>query len=456
MNSTPITNVALAQDKNTIFTKRLTQILIFVSLFGGLFSVLMWDLRKAHMLSVIIHDDHANLWEPMSPQDIGKWLSPLDRCMMNVSSPDADLRAYRQRNCSKLLSAKSSKAIHLSCGVGASIGGKVCSPPLDSRWYFGAHLKHPLLGNSSNSLLKSALKQYAIQKKPIIFIGDGISKQNQEALLCEILRTDNVVLTGQSSGIDANYTIHWGKSMKEMQLDIYYMKLTAMYDNGEDEGQNVDEGDSINKPKIQRIRRRLLNTIAINNNNNNNSSNNNNNTSNTTDTTNTSTSSSNMHTIVSTTSIIIESKQNRLNKNLNLITNTTNNTNTTKIPLSLTLNSIKTRVEALLNQHSNGIVLIVNVGVWYNSRELFRNQLPDLLNWMEELAIHKNSTVYFRETAAQHWNHTFSGYYDEMYMNRQYDNGTCTPIEDSTPGIGCIQLTVLYYMCTIYCILYAV
>ena len=89
----------------------------------------------------------------------------------------------------------------------------------------------------------------------------------------------------------------------------------------------------------------------------------------------------------------------------------------------------------LLERNNNGVVLIVNVGVWYNSRELFRTELPDLLTWMSALSNEKNSTVLFRETAAQHWNHTTSGYFNLDYIQHRYDNGTCAPVADATPGM---------------------
>jgi hypothetical protein len=41
----------------------------------------------------------------------------------------------------------------------------------------------------------------------------------------------------------------------------------------------------------------------------------------------------------------------------------------------------------------------------------------------------KHSVVFFRETAAQHWNHTINGYFE----NGASLDGTCTPIKDSSP-----------------------
>ena len=363
---TPNSTIAGHQESNKCW-KRVSHAGIIVFLFSALFSVLLWDLHKVHEMSIIIHDDHTSHWIQMRPTDLTKWFTPVDICMLNVSSPDTDLYQYRKKNCSKLIPPKASVPLHLTCGIGSSIGGKVCLPPLNTRSFFTAQLRHPLLGNASNQLLRSSLREFAVRNKPVVFVGDGISKQNTDALLCEIMRTDLVTLEGSNGPIDANYTIRWKAS--KLKLDVHYMKLTNMYDNGENE---VAEAR-----RIRRARRKAL--------------------SNTTD--------------------------------------PASERNVTKVALSMTLPAIQSRVRSIIESHGNGIVLVVNVGVWYNSRELFRTELPDLLAWMNDLSAVHNSTVYFRETAAQHWNHTSSGYFDKDYAEARWDNGTCTPVGDATPGI---------------------
>ena len=421
------------------FCKRLTQITIFFVVFILLFAVMVWDLRKAHMLSEIIHDDHTSHWAQLSMSDLKLWLSPLDVCMLNASSPSVDLQSYKTKHCSKLTSAVGSTALHLSCSIGSSISGKLCQPPLSSRTFFTAHLRDKMLGNSSSNTLKSSLRKFAALQKPIIFVGDGLSKQNQEALLCEILRTDRVTLTGSTSAIDGNYTIHWRQS-NNLKLDVHYMKLTNMYDNGEDEG-IIATNSAEDKNKKEHIRRILHSekkslrkanetepqpaTNAA---------------------TDAATNTTSTLQVIDLTATATKNTPNPetaalssiLPINPNLTNHEMSNTsfakrNQHKIPLSLTLDSIKNRVQDLVEIHP-GVVLIVNVGVWYNSRELFRKELPDLLSWMNQLSKERNSSVYFRETAAQHWNHTTSGYYDLNYEDRQYNNGSCVPVADSTPG----------------------
>jgi hypothetical protein len=243
-----------------------------------------------------------------------------------------------------------------------------------------------VLGNASNAVLRDALRRFAQLQKPIVFVGDGISRQNQEALLCEILRTDKVTLRGKTGSIDGNYTINW-KEKNQPPLDVHYMKLTAMYDNGagENDGDNMNAAPHNSYSWLSLQTRRLQATTG------------------------------NISAAENVTSAVPANA-------------------TARIPLSLTLDEIKYRVDDLIRTHANGIVLIANVGVFYNSRELFRTELPDLLGWMDALGREKNSTVYFRETAAQHWNHTASGYFDLGYIQNEYDNGTCTPVLDATPG----------------------
>jgi hypothetical protein len=239
------------------------------------------------------------------------------------------------------------------------------------------------LGNATNLLLRDALRHLSQLKKPVVFVGDGISKQNQEALLCEILRTDKVTLKGKTGSIDGNYTIIW-KEKNHPPLNVHYMKLTAMNDNGANENENTRLNAAAHNTNSW-LRRRLQGGTS------------------------------------NTTTAGNETAE--VPRNV-----------TAPVPLSLTLDEIKLRVDDLIQTHANGVVLIANVGVWYNSRELFRTELPDLLGWMDALSRERNSTVYFRETAAQHWNHTASGYFDLGYIQNEYDNGTCTPVLDATPG----------------------
>ena len=68
--------------------------------------------------------------------------------------------------------------------------------------------------------------------------------------------------------------------------------------------------------------------------------------------------------------------------------------------------SLKTHIDKLSLRYPAGIVVIANIGVWYNSREKYRKELPTFLRWLDNLGKRKRNIILFRETAAQHWNHT--------------------------------------------------
>jgi hypothetical protein len=105
----------------------------------------------------------------------------------------------------------------------------------------------------------------------------------------------------------------------------------------------------------------------------------------------------------------------------------------------------------------NGVYVIANIGVFYNSREKFRYDLKTFLDWLNELGNdpkHKNQ-VFYRETTAQHWNHTENGYYDTSYRLEQENNGTCVPLADNTPGKGLLSSLVenLFFFIILSCFL---
>jgi hypothetical protein len=58
--------------------------------------------------------------------------------------------------------------------------------------------------------------------------------------------------------------------------------------------------------------------------------------------------------------------------------------------------------------------------------------VKDFITWLNDLGKNDDNTVFYRETAAQHWNHTGIGYFDDE--KRLESNGTCVPLSDATPG----------------------
>lgn len=92
---------------------------------------------------------------------LNKWLTPLDICMLQVSSPDADLKQHRSHNCSKMTSVGISTH-RLFCNIGSSLG-KQCAPPLssNSRKFFTSRLKNNRYGDPSDRYLNAAVERLA-------------------------------------------------------------------------------------------------------------------------------------------------------------------------------------------------------------------------------------------------------------------------------------------------------
>lgn len=65
------------------------------------------------------------------------------------------------------------------------------------------------------------------------------------------------------------------------------------------------------------------------------------------------------------------------------------------------------------------------------------------MSWLNSLGKNDDNTVFFRETASQHWNHTDIGYFDDA--QRYESNGTCVPISDSTPGMW--LYIIIHHVC---------
>ena len=100
----------------------------------------------------------------------------------------------------------------------------------------------------------------------------------------------------------------------------------------------------------------------------------------------------------------------------------------------------KTETEKL-QQEYNTIILIVNLGVWYNLPSTYSQDLNIILPWLDEVANRGSgdNSVLFVETAPSHWN-TANGYYDSKRDNtrRRLDNVVgstptcCYPIQNQS------------------------
>ena len=312
--------------------------LVLVVLFVFLLLLLIWDMKTTSILSEIIHDDHADLWQHMNTSIINKWLSPLDFCMLKIDQVNVDVRAYRQKNCTKLQGLNPPDSVKLFCGIGSSLG-KPCTSPLSTRSFFKSHLIGTL-GDPHNKLLRTSLRLMAEDKKVLVFIGDAISKQNQEATVCELMRTDRIIISGGSraslNSTTSEFVIHW-RDNPALSIEIIFLHVAHL------------NNDHSNRKNERHLQQRIIN----------------------------------------------DSLQPKINSS-----------NYAQNSPSITLSSATAHLDNLLVRFPGGVVIVANIGVWYNSREKFRNELPIFLRWLNSLGKDSKNLILFRETAAQHWNHT--------------------------------------------------
>eukprot|EP00981_Chlorochromonas_danica_P011954 scaffold4358_cov177-Ochromonas_danica.AAC.8 len=116
--------------------------------------------------------------------------------------------------------------------------------------------------------------------------------------------------------------------------------------------------------------------------------------------------------------------------------------NLTSLSVTHGLSVIQDVITAILARN-HSVAIIANAGVWYNSRERFRNELPGFLGWLNDLSRDSGNVILYRETAAQHWNHTSHGYYDSEHRTEKASNGTCVPIADATPELDWRNVDVM-------------
>jgi hypothetical protein len=454
---------------------RIKQSAVFFFFITMLMSVVVWDMRRVREMSEIIHDDRTDLWEHMNDTSLRQWLSPLDLCLLQgVHDSSVDIKSFRAKNCTKayqqsnVASATGSTISPLSqrhfCNIGASLG-KVCPGPLNTRTFFSSRLKDAKFRDANNMHLSRALRALAARNMPLIFLGDGLSKQNQDALLCDLMRSDSVTITsgthdgsGTSNSADysffTDYTIRW-KDDKRLKLDVRYYKVLHIDDENDGE-EDLDSmfdfsfdfdffGFKSKKDRDESRQRRRATVVP---------------TELTTSRPPQLKKGSQQH----NSSVTLRAgqknrtmKAQRLNThaisngpaklNLNSLrmnnrrlgtnnsTSGANSTGSVVLP-RFSFRQIQRTINDFIGSTNRSVAIVANAGVWYNSREQFRRELPILLQWLEDLGKDKTyqHLVMYRETAAQHWNHSSNGYYDRQYKLVEDNNGTCIAIQDNTPG----------------------
>ena len=531
-------------------------------------AIVMWDMKKVQTMSTIIHDDHRSLWISMNSTVLKFWYNSYDLCVLNRGSITRS-RSDNQRNgssamsiispnsiiinnnsinrqCKSVISTSqdSSKQIPLRCNVGYGYHNLDCLSNLTMRSFYRYMLNDRALGDPRNMMLRTVLMDLSMTKRPIVILGDGVSKQSQDAMICEMLRTDkSVKVSSKSSFYSSNYTLRWPKERR--QVDLFYFRLvtinaddeaphrrrhrrsrrvlnhsiddaTAMNSSHEVAASNISTNDSSSSSSRWGVTSTTL--LPSNDSQSNNDLSGNSSQSLVSDLSgnNSSQSSSDLSGNNSSQSVLIGSSDSVVDavalrdvdeqlpvpsmdeglwanssipavvvderplfstqlvdsdgamnnsssnsstdfntptdamksndsttivyssiSNISHATNATLSEGPQPSPdqrvVSIRFTFLQSRVRALLEQYRS-LVVVVNVGVYYNSREQFRTDLPQLLDWMHSLHVEHNCTVFFRETAAQHWSHTSSGYFEMDIDGQNSSVSSCMPVADSTPG----------------------
>ena len=267
----------------------------------------------------------------MSTRDMYDWYSEADLCTLKMQTDkEMSLKKYRIRNCTaarKLPNVVYSNK--LICAVGMNLG-RSCEAPLPQDSFYLQKLKEKNLGNPLSGNLLRVFKRITPLNIPIVFIGDSISKQNQESIICESLRTNLNGPVSMSGNLDLNmkenltsFTLYWKRT--KQKLDIYFIRVL----------------------QLRQVR----------------------------------------------------------------------------------LNEVKEHIKEILSKHWS-LIIVANIGTWYNSREKYRADIEPFLFYMNSLGA--NNLVLYRETASQHWNFTSNGYFASG-ANR-YEGG-CAPLNDASPDM---------------------
>lgn len=388
--------------------KYFAPLVLFVLLFG----VLIWDLHRVKELSDVIHDDHEDIWVTMNHSEISSWYSESDTCIIrkqlleyesrsptsiynNLSFENTTIDYFKKlaSNCSTSRTASNTlSTLKLKCSVGSSVGNRQCLPPYVLKKYYTEKLRDRTLNDPTNVMLRRVLNRFAMAKKPIVFLGDVVSKQNFDAMLCETLRSDRTWITMNIESFEstnsslASYTIHW--KGKAHSLRVFFLHMThvvlrstsgsASHDSAYDHDENylIENSDSYDS------------------------------------------------------AMETGSKAHRDRRNVRRHqTNTTQQAaiNYSKQTTALSLETVRKQL-LLFNSTFGGFALVANVGVWYNTRERFREEVVLLLRMLNEMG--ESNIVLFRESAAQHWNLTKHGYFPN---GGNPSLGSCAPLEDNSP-----------------------
>jgi hypothetical protein len=353
--------------------------------------ILLWDLRKVKRLSDTIHNDHKQIWVDMNQSSFDKWYTPFDLCLLEQAKQHGKpIDAKLPNNTCSKLHLHHRNYLPSFCALGSSLGSKCNVSPMQT--YFRSQLRDYNLGPFNQNLAR-ALRRMAVANKPLVFIGDVISRQNFNALLCEILKTRQVVLASSSStnNIEAatffNASFRWKST--NLVVSVYFMHLAHVFTRSISTASLRDRAydhDPRFHPEYSdaRIWDKPGGTKA---------------------------------------------QSVGPGANYSFRHHKRQSLSGEEIRTSMKLSEMIEKLNDLLSRHS-GLVIVANVGVWYNTRERFR---AEILPFVQILSLFgKENLVFFRETSAQHWNHTSHGYFINGGLPEE---GSCQPLKDSSPQL---------------------
>lgn len=363
-----------------------------------LLALIMWDMRKVQQLSIVIHDDHSGLWVDMNESLITDVYSPLSLCILNQAQ-EFPKKSFAEIHSECAISHRRERFSF--CTVGSSFG-KECFGSLHARnAYYFKSLADETVAFASNRL-DDTLLRLATAGWALVFIGDKVSLQNLHALICALdsRRPSNVDIHQEHQG---NFTVRWRRPTEgPVKLELSYVPLRGI------------STPSNSKGSKSSISRRASTTEA-------------------------STKRSSSGASVKT------SRYGEDHDAAGIL-----NGSIAAPPSYFSLPAVQARVKNILEQHK-GVAVICNAGSYYNARIPFRKDMPTLLNWLNEIGEH--NAVFFRESAAQHWNVSRNGYHLNSFALDDSDRGknrhySCQPNEDSSPDLDWRNSDALAYITT--------
>jgi hypothetical protein len=355
------------------------------------------------------------------------------------TTPSTSSIDYTFQNCSKFLPKSLSKKNYQThprvfCSVALGLGSECQQPFSPERSYYYKKLIQAITGNKTIYSLRSTMKSLARAKKAVVFIGDSVTKQSLQALFCEMLRIDPSVSFIGDVYHPHNVTMRWvnrpsgsgsggggpgGVVAAPLEMNLHYLSFHGMLEaeeerekgdeeeEDEERGQGKDEGvkekengESQSKkegstPGVEEPAKPIVLIGSSGGGDPTNS-----------EDTNTS------HSVAST-------RDTRFLGSVSASHSHPSSYPSTHYDFS----ALKHTLVEYQERYSGGLVVVFNIGASYTSRMKYREDIGIIFEWLEKLGgdvgtnggeggsgSQQRNVVMYRETAAQHWNHTSSGY----------------------------------------------